>query len=210
MSTPQYFQQLPNLRYAQTINKAGVANYVEMKDFFRLMRVRDDIYAEDTMYYEYVVQNGQRPEQISYDLYGDERYYWMILQVNDITDYWNEWPLDQVELETFIKEKWGSKADDVAYYETPEVKNDEGTVLLEAGLVVPQSFIFYYYPDPDTNDIMLSAMPSAVTNRQDEVKKNDKKASINVLQKKYVYDLEREWNNYARRLAMGESATYIP
>ena len=69
------------------------------KDFFRLMRVRDDIYAEDTMYYEYVVQNGQRPEQISYDLYGDERYYWMILQVNDITDYWNP-QLDQVELET--------------------------------------------------------------------------------------------------------------
>ena len=210
MSTPQYFQQLPNIRYAQTINKAGVANYVEMKDFFRLMRVRDDIFAEDTMYYEYVVQNGQRPEQISYELYGDERYYWMILQVNDITDYWNEWPLDQVELETFIKEKWGSKADDVAYYETPEVKNDEGTVLLEAGLVVPQSFIFYYYPDPDSNDIMLSAMPSAVTNRQDEVKKNDAKASINVIQKKYVYDLEREWNNYARRLTMGESATYIP
>ena len=51
----------------------------------------------------------------------------------------------------------GNKADDVAYYETPEVKNDEGTVLLEAGLVVPQSFIFYHYPDPDTNDIMLSA-----------------------------------------------------
>ena len=48
-------------------------------------------------------------------------------------------------------------------------------------------------------------MPSEVTNRQDEVKKNDKKASINVLQKKYVYDLEREWNNYARRLAQGES-----
>ena len=210
MSTPQYFQQLPNIRYAQTINKAGVANYVEMKDFFRLMRVRDDIFAEDTMYYEYVVQNGQRPEQISYELYGDERYYWMILQVNDITDYWNQWPLDQVELETFIKEKWGNKADDVAYYETPEVKNDEGTVLLEAGLVVPQSFIFYYYPDPDSNDIMLSAMPSAVTNRQDEVKKNDAKASINVIQKKYVYDLEREWNNYARRLTMGESATYIP
>lgn len=210
MSTPQYFQQLPNIRYAQTINKAGVANYVEMKDFFRLMRVRDDIYAEDTMYYEYVVQNGQRPEQISYELYGDERYYWMILQVNDIYDYWNQWPLDQVELETFIKEKWGSKADDVAYYETPEVKNDEGTVLLEAGLVVPESFIFYYYPDPDSNDIMLSAMPSAVTNRQDEVKKNDAKASINVIQKKYVYDIEREWNNYARRLSMGESATYIP
>lgn len=210
MSTPQYFQQLPNIKYAQRINKAGVGSFVEMKDFFRLMRVRDDIYAEDTLYYEYVVQNGQRPEQISYELYGDERYYWMILQVNDIYDYWNQWPLDQVELENYVKEKWGNKADDIAYYETPEVKNDEGTVLLEGGLVVPQSFIFYYHPNPSSNDVMLSAMPSAVTNRQDEVRKNEKKASINVIQKKYVYDLEREWNNYARRLQFGESATYIP
>ena len=70
MATPNYFQQLPNIKYAQSINKAGVANYVEMKDFFRLMRVRDDIFAEDTMYKEYVVQNGQRPEQISFELYG--------------------------------------------------------------------------------------------------------------------------------------------
>ena len=166
MATPNYFQQLPNIKYAQSINKAGVANYVEMKDFFRLMRVRDDIFAEDTMYKEYVVQNGMRPERISFELYGDEKYYWAILQVNDIYDFWNQWPLDQVELETYITERYGSEADEVSHYETVEVKNDDGDTLLEGGFVVPENFIFYYRPDPDSSNVTLSSFPVAVTNRQ--------------------------------------------
>ena len=210
MSTPKYFQQLPNVKYAQSINKAGVANYVEMKDFFRLMRVRDDIFAEDTMYAEYFVQNGQRPEQISFELYGDERYYWVILQINDIYDFWNQWPLDQVELETYITERYGSEADAVSHYETVEVKDDEGTVLLEGGLKVSENFVFYYHPDPDSNNITLSSFPTAVTNRQRAFSENEKKASINVIDKRYIYDFEREWNNYARRLNPSASETYIP
>ena len=210
MSTPTYFQQLPNVKYAQSINKAGVANYVEMKDFFRLMRVRDDIFAEDTMYKEYVVQNGQRPEEISYEFYGDERYYWVILQINDIYDFWSQWPLDLVELETYITERYGSEADEISHYETVEVKNDEGDVLMEGGMVVPENFIFYYHPSPDSNEITLSSLPTAVTNRQKEFALNEKKSSINVIDKKYIYDFEREWNNYARRLSDGKSSTYIP
>ena len=210
MSTPTYFQQLPNVKYAQSINKAGVANYVEMKDFFRLMRVRDDIFAEDTMYKEYVVQNGMRPERISFELYGDEKYYWVILQVNDIYDFWNQWPLDQVELETYITERYGSEADAVSHYETVEVKNDDGDTLLEGGFVVPENFIFYYRPDPDSSNVTLSSFPVAVTNRQKAFKENEKKASINVIDKKYIYDFEREWNNYARNLSGSTSETYIP
>ena len=210
MATPKYFQQLPNVKYAQSINKAGVANYVEMKDFFRLMRVRDDIFAEDTMYKEYVVQNGQRPEQISFELYGDEKFYWIILQVNDIYDFWNQWPLDLPELETFITERYGSKADDISHYETVEVKNDDGDTLLEGGFVVPENFIFYYRPDPDSSNVTLSSFPVAVTNRQKAFKENEKKASINVIDKKYIYDFEREWNNYARNLVDSKSSTYIP
>ena len=210
MATPKYFQQLPNVKYAQSINKAGVANYVEMKDFFRLMRVRDDIFAEETMYKEYFVQNGQRPEQIAFELYGDEKYYWIILQINDIYDFWNQWPLDQVELETYITERYGSEADAVSHYETVEVKNDAGDILMEGGMVVSENFVFYYHPDPDSNAVTLSSFPAAITNRQKEFNLNEKKASINVLNKKYIYDVEREWNNYARRLDSSYSEIFIP
>lgn len=209
MSSPNYFQQLPNIKYAQTINRAGTVNHVEMKDFFRLMRVRDDIFAEDTLYREYFIQNGQRPEQVSYELYGDERFYWILLQINDIYDFWNQWPLDQVELETFITERYGSTADDVSHYETRQVKNDEGDILMPSGMVVPQNFVFYYHPNPDNNNTLLSSTPSAVTNRQKEYNINEEKSSIQTLDPKYVYDFEREWNNYANVLKDSQSVSYI-
>lgn len=209
MANPNYFEQLPNIMYGQTINRAGIVNYVKMKDFFRLMRVRDDIFAEDTLYREYVVQNGLRPERVAFELYGDERFYWVILQINDIDDFWNQWPLNQVELETFITERYGSAADDISHYETQEVKNDDGDVLLEGGFVVPQNFKFLYYPNPDSNDISLTSFPVAVTNRQKEFNNNDKKSSINVIDPKYIFDFEREYYNYARNLSDSISESYI-
>lgn len=209
MANPNYFEQLPNIMYGQTINRAGIVNYVKMKDFFRLMRVRDDIFAEDTLYREYVVQNGLRPERVAFELYGDERFYWVILQVNDIDDFWNQWPLNQVELETFITERYGSAADEVCHYETQEVKNDDGDVLLEGGFIVPQNFKFLYYPNPDSNDISLTSFPVAVTNRQKEFAANDEKASINIIDPKYIFDFEREYYNYARNLSDSISESYI-
>ena len=209
MANPNYFEQLPNIMYGQTINRAGIVNYVKMKDFFRLMRVRDDIFAEDTLYREYIVQNGLRPERVAFELYGDERFYWVILQINDIDDFWNQWPLNQVELETFITERYGSAADDISHYETQEVKNDDGDVLLEGGFVVPQNFKFLYYPNPDSNDISLTSFPVAVTNRQKEFNNNDKKSSINVIDPKYIFDFEREYYNYARNLSDSISESYI-
>ena len=209
MSSPQYFKNVPNIKYATQINKAGLGTYVEMKDFFRLMRIRDDIFREDTLYYEYVVDNGERPERISFNEYGDERFYWMILQVNDITDFWSQWPLDQVELENYIDNKYGSEADEVSHYVTQKVTADDGTVLLPEGLHVPENYVYYYKPNVDA-DVTLSSFPVAVTNRQNEWNKNEEKRTIQLINKKYVYDIEREWTNFVRPLSDDESETYIP
>ena len=213
MSSPQYFKGVPNLKYAMQINKAGVGSFVELKDFFRLMRVRDDIFAEDTLYYEYNVTNGERPEQVSFNEYGDERFYWTILQVNDITDFWSQWPLDQVELEKYIDNKYGNQADEVNHYATQRVVNDDGDVLLEAGLHVPENFVYYYKPNFDA-EVTLSSFPVAVTNRQYEWAKNEEKESIQLIKPEKIYQVEREWVNYtrrvSRRLGTVQSETYIP
>ena len=80
---------------------------------------RDDIRAEKTIYSPYIIKNGERPDQISYKEYGDEQYYWIILQINEITDYYNEWPLSQYELDEYITKKYGVVgADEVRHYET--------------------------------------------------------------------------------------------
>ena len=71
MSKPKYFQNFPNIQYALRANKAGKAENIQIKDYFNLLKVRNDIVREDTLYSPYTVKNGQRPDQISYDYYGD-------------------------------------------------------------------------------------------------------------------------------------------
>ena len=116
MSSPEYFSYLKNVNYAAKVDKAGNVDYMQIKDYFRAMRVRDDIFAKDSLYSEYVVKNGERPDQLSKRFYDDEKFYWIILQVNNIVDYNNDWPLSFVELEDYINRKYGVAGSNEIYY----------------------------------------------------------------------------------------------
>ena len=141
MSSPNYFSQLPNVKYALSANKAGQINYAEMKDYFRMAVVRDDIFKEDTLYIKYTVKDGERPDQVSYEMYDDEQYYWVILQINDITDYYNQWPLSLKELDEYITKKYGATgATEIHHYETVETLDNDGNLVLPGGLQVPADF----------------------------------------------------------------------
>ncbi len=150
MTKPRYFFEFPNLKYAVSANSAGIPNYITIKDYFHLLRPRDDIFRQDTIYSEYIIKNGERPDQIAHDFYGDEQYYWIILQINEITDYYNQWPLSQLELDEYITRKYQSDEEALKthHYETPRVVDINGNVLLREGLHVPSNFQFKYRPDP--------------------------------------------------------------
>lgn len=197
MATPKYFKDVKSIQYAMSANHSGVTDYIQVKDYFRQLVVRRDIFAEDTIYENYYINNGERPDQISYKLYGDEQFYWVILQINGITDYYNEWPLSYSECEDYILKKYGGEkgAGEVHHYETVQVKNTEGSELLPAGLVVPQEFIYYYYPD-DSSNVQLSSLPVEVTNREHEKRVNEDKEQIQTLNQRYLQDYVREYKNY--------------
>ena len=201
MATPKYFNPFPNLEYATAVNSAGKSETISIKDFFHLLKVRDDIFREETVYQEYVVKNGERPDQISYNFYGDEQYYWIILQINDIVDYYNEWTLSDFEFEQFVISKYGSaeNAAQIHHYETFEVKDSNGTLLLQRGMTVPEDFVFTYKPDPYAN-VYATSTPYAVSNREYEKILNDEKGVIQILQPKYIWDYAREYYNYAKNL----------
>jgi hypothetical protein len=203
MSKPKYFQNFPNIQYALRANKAGKRENIEIKDYFNLLKVRDDIYREDTLYSPYTIKNGQRPDQISYNYYGDEQFYWIILQINEITDYYNEWPLSEDELTEFVNKKYGGAtgAGATRNWETMETFDNATppNLLLEGGLVVPENYIFYY-PSVPGSSITLSSKATSLSNYQYERRLNDRKSQIYLLDKKYIQGYESEVRNYAKNL----------
>jgi len=203
---PRYFFDFPNVKYATSANSAAIPNYITIKDYFHLLKPRDDIFREETLYQEYVVKNGERPDQISKEFYGDDQYYWIILQINEIVDYYNEWPLSQLELDEYITRKYQSEENALGthHYETPEVSDVYGNVLLRAGFNVDADYTFVYRPDP-AQPILKTVFPIEVTNRDYEYILNRQKSVIQILQPKYVYDYSREVQNYALNLPKQES-----
>jgi hypothetical protein len=59
-------------------------------------------------YQPYVIQDGERPDNVSQKLYGNPNYDWIILFINEIHSIYDEWPRDRETLKKYIIEKYGS------------------------------------------------------------------------------------------------------
>jgi hypothetical protein len=202
MAFPKYFRDFPNLQYTFSVNKAGKPEYLTIKDFFHRLKVRDDILREKTLYTSYYIQNGKRPDQISYELYGDEQYYWIILQINDIVDYYSQWPLTTTELDKYILKKYGSysNASLPHHWETVETFDDDGNLVLPGGLRMSSNFSYTYRSSINGAFVEKVSLPVMVTNYEYEQSENEKKKNIFVLNERYINDFIRETTNYARNL----------
>lgn len=58
-------------------------------------------------YTKYTVLDGERPEQVSYKLYGDPKYHWTFFLLNDsLKDGLHGWPLSFREFDSFIEAEY--------------------------------------------------------------------------------------------------------
>jgi len=225
MAYPDYFSRFPDIKYPYKINRAGVVDTFTIKDYFHLLKVREDILDIDTFYSPMTIMNGERPDQMAYRIYEDESLYWVILQVNDIVDVHNEWPLGNYELDQYILKKYGSieASNQVHHYETIETFDNDGNRVLpgrggdspvdrggiaQSGLRVPENFTFTYRPIPGqqfTRTLSGStgrlASCTPITNRQYEYDVNEDKSQVFILQKKYLSQYLQEVSSYASRIS---------
>ena len=225
MTYPTYFSEFPNIKYPYKINKAGVIDTFTIKDFFHLLKVRDEILSTDTIFDPYNIINGERPDQVSYKLYNDESLYWIILQVNDIVDVHNDWPLSSYELDEYVLKKYGSleSANEPHHYETIETFDGAGNLVLpgrggmglidrggvaRSGLKVPENYTFTYqlYPGGQERRTLSGSTgryPSCtpITNLQYEHDVNEDKSQIWVLQQKYLSRYLAEVYEYTSKIS---------
>jgi hypothetical protein len=199
-----YFRELPDIEYqSQLPTKNSSLNYIRVKNLFRRVKLRDDLQNVFTLFNRYQISEGERPDTIAERIYGSADLDWVVLLSANIINVRNEWPLSNRDLYRFVEEKYGfDKIYEIKYYQTTEVKNANGNLILPAGKVVDPNFTI---PDPDNPYITLNPIV-AISNYDYEIDKNNQKRSIYILKPQY---LQQYLNDIRSIMYYEKSSQYV-
>ena len=178
-----YFRELPNLLYPSYLSdKNSSLNYTEVKNLFRRVKLRDDLQNVLTLFNKYEIPEGSRPELVAETIYGDPELDWVVLITAGIINIRDDWPLSDRDLYNYAYEKYGTDLNATRHYETTQVKDSNGRLILPAGKVVDGTFTI---PNPSDATATLNPVVG-ISNYEYEVRKNDKKRSIYLLKPRYL------------------------
>ena len=143
---------------------------------FRRIKIRDKIKSEASVYTEYFVTNGERPEHIAQKHFGNPELHWVVLITNDITDALYDWPLTFIAFEKFLNEKYDNP-EGIHHYEKVQTSG-------------PQTSIDYsHLIECNSTDVGAQI----VSNREYEQREQDKISRIKLLEPAFLPVLIEEF-----------------
>jgi len=199
-----YFRELPDLQYQNFLSSSlSSHSYITVKNLFRRNKLRDDLQNVFTVFDKYEIMEGARPDTIAQDFYGDSELDWVVLMTAGILNVRNEWPLSNRDLYEYAYELYGNELNSVHHYETIEIKDSDGKLILPKGKRVDKDFTISYYDNGNywtktgiynlsTN---INGSIGSVTNWEYETIKNDKKRSIFLLRRMYLQQFLNDMRN---------------
>ena len=216
-----YFRELPNLLYQSFLpSKNSSLDYVEAKNLFRRTKLRDDLQNIFTLFDKYEIPDDYRPENVAEDFYGSDELDWVVLMNANIVNVRDEWPLSNRDIYDYALNKYGDELNETRFYETKEIKDSKGRLILPAGQVVDEkridgvtannqpNMVDYYveYYDNGNQRLEGTNVITGVSNYIYEVRLNDKKRSIYLLKPSY---LQQFLNDFRDIMIYGKSSQYM-
>ena len=106
-----YFDRFPLMAY----DVAADGNYKLLPDILRRVKLRSGLRSGSYLFDSYDVQDGERPEDIAFKLYGDAELHWIVLMTNNVTDRYYQWPLTQPQFQEHLTDKYGAGNEDAKF-----------------------------------------------------------------------------------------------
>ncbi len=176
-----YFKELPNLEYPSFLSdKNSSLDYIEVKNIFRRIKLRDDLQSAFTLFDKYEIPMGYTPDMVADEEYGSSELDWVVLITAGIINVRNEWPLSNSDIYDFALDKYGGDINATRFYETKEIKDSDERIILPKGKVVDSDFVFTYY-DNGRQSVSGTNVRTGISNYEYEVRINDDKKDIHIL-----------------------------
>ena len=183
-----YFDKLPDFEYVSRLPDANISDYIPVKNLFKRITLRQDIYQDLSFFTKYEIIGNDRPDNVALKVYGRSDLDWVVLTSNNIINIQDEWPMPQLEFDAYLLNKYGTydNLNSSHHYETTELKNDD-VIIVQKGLQVPSTYSITYYFDSGIDSGMVTSYPVVeITNYQYEEKLNDDKRNIFLLKPRYL------------------------
>lgn len=98
-----YFSQFPKKLYTFDFSKG---NPTQVTDIFSRFKISSSILNNTVGFYKYQLRDGDTPEIVAYQKYGDPKLHWVICLVNNLIDPQFDFPLTRNSLERYILDKY--------------------------------------------------------------------------------------------------------
>jgi len=198
MSRP-YFRQVPNFEYiSRNKDEQYISNYDNVKNLFKRGKIREDIFGDLSFFTKYQVVGDERPDNVAYKFYSESSLDWVVLLSNNILNIQTEWPMTQITFDRYLLEKYGdydTLYNGVHHYETEEILNGNGLVIVPKGLEVAQGYSITYYDSGLGQEVTKSNIAYEVTNYDYENQIQEDKRNIYVLKPIYLNTLFNDLEN---------------
>ena len=188
-----YFSQVPDFEYVSRLPGAKIGDYITVKNIFKGAHIREDILEDLTLFTKYQIVGNDRPDNVAFDFYGDSNLDWVVLKCNNIVNLQSEWPLSQEDFDSYLLEKYKTYENlysGIHHYETKEIKNSTGVVIMPEGKQVPKDFTLSYFDSAlgqnEGSLIKEQYLTTEVTNYQYEEKIENEKRNIFLLKPAYI------------------------
>ena len=180
-----YFDLFPNVELPSFSSKRNSSyDTIVVKNLFKRAKVREDLFQNVAAFNKFRVIGDDRPDNVAFEIYGDEELDWVVLLSNNIINIRDEWPMSQYDFQRYLDNKYDPvQLGQIHHYETKEIRKQDGILILQGGLEVDADFTFSY--SYDGVEYNVNAVIS-VSNLQYEIDKNDAKRSIYVIRPEYV------------------------
>lgn len=182
-----YFENYPKISYS-TNNGNDTISVVDITKRFRF---REDVLKNKYILFKYTIKENEKPFELANSYYNDPTLDWILFLTNKVIDPYFDWPLNNREFQSYIEKKYGSvkqARQTIKRYEWI-IQNKYVDI---KGNTVPEKKInvdlAQYNTIPDNERNIVSAY-------DEELQLNENKRQIQVIDKKFIGEITREFKD---------------